>query len=148
MEISSKLPQFTQKSALIVVASKQEAVFYWASKGVLERARSFLIEKPRYSDREGFFVRTGLGRFFGAGSSYEGVKKKVLQDFHKEYEESIKELSKRYNPDLVYFFASPYVVNDVQEELPPQWRGKIKDVFQGNYVKRHPFDLLKRIAER
>jgi hypothetical protein len=40
-----------------------------------------------------------------------------------------------------------YTIGDVLKKMPPRLRKEIKMIKQGNFHKKHPFDLLKNILK-
>jgi hypothetical protein len=153
MLISQHFPQFTGKKILFVVASRQNGKFFIVGDGQIEEKDSFSVEAPTYSDNEGHFetrrsrgVRGMVQKMFGGGVPREDTKEKVEKDFLKEFEEHFKKIWDD-EFDEVYLFASPYVINDIPDLLSQQQQEKITQRIEGNYIKIHPFDLLKKIRK-
>lgn len=134
MQISQELPQFSERSALLVVTGAHEAEFYVAHKGVIEKVHSFKVEKPQYSDKEGF-------------SEDQEVKGKVLQDFLLEFRQQGRDIYMKHMPDEVYMYTPDYMVNLVTEALPADAERNIIVTFRGNYYDKHPTELLEMIQK-
>lgn len=145
MKISQKLPQFERKESLLLVAGKQELEVYLVSGGIIERLESFELKKPRYSDREAFFIVQGKNVFSRKGSGDLPLKEKIDQDFRYELKETIKRIKRKYAE--VFLFAPAHRVNFVKENLPKSITDKISFSFDGDYYGSHPFDLIKKIKK-
>jgi len=145
MKISKTLPRFKGESLLLIVTGKQEAVFYIAKDGVIDKITSFEIKTPKYSDREGFFVTRGHGKVFASGSVYESTKEKVRQIFFKVLKRHVKEIRAQHNIEKGALFCPGYLINDIMEVFPVSFRKNITFSFRGNYCDQHPFLLLEKI---
>jgi hypothetical protein len=148
MKISDNLPQFTHERALLLVTGEQSGKLYRAERGALESIEEVAVPDPRYSDREGFFKqRTKRGRKFftiRSGSPYESKDEKVHTDFTK----AISELVVRHaDADALYVYCPSYFKTQLLNSMPPRARDLINFVFEGNFLKEHPFVLLEKIAE-
>lgn len=147
MKIPNEYPKFIDESALIIVSGRENGVFYNAKKGIIEKVTEFGEREPKYSDREGFFMRLGGGRFLGSGSVYESkiktVEKRFMSDFHKEFINYVN----HNDIDQVYFFAPKFMHGYLCNEIPDKYHDIIKYQFDGNYQKEHPLKLLKKIGD-
>lgn len=148
MKISKKLPQFDREKALFVVAGKQEAKFYLVFRGGIKEIDSFKIEKPRYSDREGWFKRRARGFVMGSGAPLEPKKQKIIKDFLKELERRTKKIFSGDRFESVYLFSPHYLLARVKKALPGRARKKLKLTVDGEYYFQHPFLLLEKIAKK
>lgn len=151
MKISEKFPQFKDETALIIVTGWQAAAVYRASGGRIVQAGDLKIPNPKYSDREGFFVKPGgRGQNYGggAGMAYERIKNKVKKDFLKSLASVIGSAAAKNKIDAVYIFSPSRMLKDVENVLPKPLRKSVRSVFGGNYVHHHPFDLLEKISGR
>ncbi|PIZ57034.1 hypothetical protein COY23_01955 [bacterium (Candidatus Torokbacteria) CG_4_10_14_0_2_um_filter_35_8] len=148
MKISGTLPQFSEEKALLVVASRYEADFYFAENGMIDKIQSFRVEESTYSDREDFTERKGRGNFFMTGSGYQSPKVQVIQDFAKEFKENLKDVLSKNDITSIYLFVPSEMVNEIKEKLDNLSKKKIKFVFKGDYNKEHAFKLLEKIKAK
>ncbi len=146
MKISNKLPQFNEEKALFIVTGKQEAKFYIVHKGEINEIDSFEIEKPKYSDKEGWFKRRVRSFVMGSGAPLEPPKQKIIKDFLKKLKEKYKETSSHNNFEALYLFTPHYLLPSVKESLPGGT--KIKLTIDGEYYFQHPFKLLEKIKRK
>lgn len=147
MNIPEEYPQFTDRAALLIVTGAQDADFYFAHDGVMEKIDSFKIEKPHYSDNEGFSETRSGGRVLASGSAKEGVKEKVLADFLHEFKIHSKDAYMKNMPDALYVFTPGYMVHFVTESLLADAERRIVRVFRGNYYDKHPTEFLQMIQK-
>lgn len=147
MQISQKLPQFQEKS-LIVVSGTRLADIYFAFQGEINKIDTVEISSPKYSDKEGFFMRLGKGKFFGAGSVLEENKEEIDKKFIKELKNKIEDYFNRNGIEIIYLFASNNVKKELPEKLPNNIKEKTSFIAQGNYTKSHPFNLIKKIKNK
>ncbi len=147
MIISEKLIQFNKKS-LFIVAGRRKSDFYLAFNGEINKIDSIETEGQTYSDNEGFFMRLGHGRFFGAGSVLEENKKEIERKFLKQIKEKTEDIFRKENIEEIYLFASGYIENSFPNYLNDNMRNSITFSFRGNYVKEHPFELIKKIENK
>lgn len=145
MKISKDLPQFNGDKNLLAIAGKQEAKFFIAHDGTLSEIGSVKTETPRYTDREGFFARRGNGRTLGTGSVYENKKEKIIGDFLAAFSSKVKELGKKEKFKNLVLFVPSHISNLVRDKLPKSLQQRIILVIKGNYLHKHPFDLLKKL---
>jgi hypothetical protein len=142
MKIKKELPQFEEERVLVIAAGRQTAEIYLAASGVITRAASLRIPAPRYSDREGFFITSGRGQTYRSGSVYEVKKEKVGEEFHRILRQELAKIARNSPVDGVYLFVPGYVKNEIRRALPLPLKDKVRAVFEGNHVKKHPSDLL------
>ncbi len=147
MQISENLPQFEKKS-LFVVAGRRAADIYSAFNGEIEKKESIEIKNPRYSDKEGFFMRLGGGKFFGAGSVLEDKKIETNKKFIRELKDKTEESLKKDNVESVYLFAPKQTEKALLEGFSENIKQKVVFSFKGNYVNQHPFNLIKKIQKK
>jgi hypothetical protein len=147
MFISQKLFQFSKKS-LIIVAGRRKADFYQAFNGEIDKKDSIEVENPKHSDNEGFFMRLGKGKFFGAGSVLEINNEEVDKKFIREVKEKTEDFFIRNQIQEIYLFASDYVKKNLPLHLSRDIQEKISLTIEGNYLKSHPFDLIKKINKK
>jgi hypothetical protein len=143
MKIPRKLEQFDGSKALIVVSGKQEALFYSANKGTIEKLAEIGIPRPRYSDHEGEFKVRGRGLTVSSGSPVEFHDYEVIQEFIQECKKRMKEIGEF---DEVYIFASEKVKNKIGSCVPSSMKSKVKAVIEGNYFNHRPLELIEKIS--
>lgn len=144
MTIKNSLPKFKKKT-LIIVASKQTAQFYLAYKDKINEIDYLKIETPVYSDREGFFERSGKGMLYGSGSVYESKDIETRNKFARALANSIKEKIEKQEIASIYLFSPEYMKNEINSHISPEIKKKLICELYGNYSKISPFKLLKMI---
>lgn len=146
MKITKKLHQFTGEKALVIMTGMQEADFYIASDGEINKIDSFKIEKIHFSDNEGFFGRAGNGgKVASSGSVKEPLKKEYLQEFLKNFKSHIKNIENKDGITSVYLFTPDYLYKMTEEALPKKLQNRIKFIAKGNYLHESPFELIEKI---
>ena len=148
MKISKDLPQFVGEKALLIVTGKQEADFYSAGDGSIEKIAGFMVEKPHYSDREGHFKTRGRGATLASGAVYENQKEKILQDFRREFRKTLKTVLGSFTPNQIYVYTPSYLSNEIVALFSKRMALAIKKVIKGNFYGRHPFEMLEKIRVR
>ncbi|MBD3300130.1 MAG: hypothetical protein GF347_02150 [Candidatus Moranbacteria bacterium] len=148
MQISKKLPQFNLKTALFIVTSKKEALFFVANQGKLKKIRELQIEKPTYSDKEGYFETSGKGnapkgQTFKSGATQKDKDRLMKKELIFKILKEMNRIKKNTHFDLVYLFSPDYMLGDLEPKLKKDESIKIHKRFEGNYIKSHPFELLK-----
>jgi len=146
MKISKKLPQFEGKNGLIIVCSSQEADFYLAHDGQVDKLLHFKLEKPKFSDREDYASRGS--RVFESGAKIESVKKEERINFAKTFKEETKQLASEYKVDAVYLFAPSTICKDLQKILPVVLKKKLILTLNGNFQKDKLDDILKKVVKK
>ena len=131
---------------LMIVAGKQDAVFYSIGDGFITRLRGFRIERPRYSDNEGRFDMRAGGKLLRTGSVRERHDEAILTDFIHELKLHIHGMHGHY--DGLYIFAPAQTKRRIPEALPDQLKRKIRCVVQGNYYHTNPRLLLTKLIEK
>ena len=131
-----------------MVAGSRSAEILKAHKGEIELIDSLKMELPRYSDREGFFVRSGKGQTFGLGSVFKEVKRDFLAKFTKELATKVEKAFREDSSESVYLFSPEYMKEMILGKISSKIKKRITLEIDGNFVDDHPFDLLKMIMER
>ena len=144
MKIPRKLPQFSRTTAYIIVAGKQDAAFYSASDGIIERLDAFKIPRPRYSDKEGRFGVRGKGGGNVTGGVLELRDEDIIRDFIKELKVRLKSAP---SFEHIYLFAPADTKNRIAAALQNSWKEKVRATIVGNYYYRHPLIILEKIAQ-
>jgi len=148
MKISKNLPQFEKEQALVVVLGKQEGKFYLANKGIIEEVSCFKFSKPKYSDREGRFIKRGKGGIYKSGAVYEAKKERILTELANRTRDNLKEIMDKNKVDGIYVFCLAHLKNQLNDSFPASARQKIKLSLSGDYFHYHPHYLLKKIADK
>jgi len=147
MQISQKFPQFEDEKALLVVTGKQEASFYMAHKGNLEKLDEFYIPPITYSDNEGHSEKHKLGMMIGSGYVREDKKRTLRYKFLGQLEEYLDKISRKHEVDHIYLFCPSYVLLSVKGVIPYSLKDKRLESIAGDYHHQHPFKLLEMIRE-
>ena len=146
MKISQKLPQFEGEVGLIIVCSSQEADFYLASNGQVQKAASFKLEKTKFSDREDFANRGSM--VFESGAKFEALRRMERQNFIKGFKDESKQLSNTQKISSVYLLAPDIIIKDLKKALPALWLKKLRLAIEGNFQKEKLDDILKKIVKK
>lgn len=152
MKITNKLPRFNIKKGLFIVTGKIEAQFHLAKEGEINEIDSIKIEKPKYSDREGYFESGGKNsggelENYKSGSVYEDKNEVIKRELISELKEKLKSIIKKYEFDSIYLFSPDYMIGDIKKSLNKNILSKIEKSYTGNFNKMHPFKLLEKIDE-
>jgi hypothetical protein len=146
MKISSKLPQFTKKRSLIIVAGIYNAIFYLANVGEINRIAEFEFDKVKYENEKDTYLKTGGTVSVRGGVSYENDYQKIAgQEFAKNFKKTIDKFFKDEKIDSIYIFAPDKNINRIPELLPENLKTKIKFKKEGNYLKKHPFEIIEMV---
>ena len=153
MEIPSKFPQFENENVLIVVTGFQNADFYLAGNGVIEKIRSVRIPRRKYSDDEGFFAaKTKIGKSRGgivsSGAVREYPKEAVLNEFLNQLDDELKAISKKENISYVCLFSPDYALKKIKSSFPAALKNKVKFSIAGNYSHYSPTELIEKIDQK
>lgn len=105
-----------------------------------------MVSRPEFTDKAGHFkTRAGDG-VIRSGSVVEDTGKMVRRDFLRELGKLLKSQTID-DADSIYVFAPSPMKNDVKSAFPNGTHRKVLTVIEGNYFRKHEFDILKRIAE-
>ncbi len=144
MKIPRNLPQFEADTTLIIVAGRQDAVFYKVARGIIDRLDVFKIPRPHYSDNEGDFRMSGKGVFISSGGVQEPKNEKIIKDFIHELKQRIKKIKEC---ERIYIFAPSKTKNRIQSALPIVWQKRVVKIIAGNYYYHPPLSILKKISQ-
>jgi len=139
------LIQFRNEQALFIVSLVREAEFYLAENGRIEKKDGFEIPKPEYLEREGFFMKSGHGKIFGSGEAYRDFKVYLEKKFLKKLQVKVGDFLKGRKIEAIYLFAPDYMAGMVLRHMPKKACDMIKMCVYGNFIKRHPLELVERI---
>ena len=146
MKIPQQLPHFNRRTVLFIVTGKQEAVFYKASDGLIERVHAFKISEPEQSDRESEFKTRGRGQTFRSGSAWERRNNDVIRDFISKFRHDMSEYVHPEYFHRAYLFVPPQVKAKVWESIPQALGKRISVTIDGNYINKSPLELVKMVA--
>lgn len=139
MKISKTLPQFSEESALFIVAGLYEADFYLASEGEINQVDSFTVAISDPAIKKGFKVRESGGA--------KHLKQMRQADFLKTFKTHLTAVINKQPAKLVYLFAPTAVAKELTVALPVALKKTLR-TFKGNFHKEHPFKLLEKIGKR
>ena len=147
MELSEKLSLFKNGKYLLLITGKQEAEAYIVFDGKVEKIGSFQVEKPKYSDREGFFETRGKN-IYKVGSGEAPIKEKIFQEFVTKFEKLLSEITSKKTYTQVFLFSPIDMMEIAKRRMPVALRKKIKFTFEGDFHhKTHPFQFLEKIKK-
>ena len=129
MQIPNTLPQWNGETVLIVVAGRQDAVFYLISNGTIERLDAFEILNPHYSDHEDVVQ--------------EFNRQNIIREFLQEFRERTKRIP---SFSKLFIFAPALTKNEIASVLPTGWNSKVKGVVEGNFYYSHPLELVRKLS--
>lgn len=139
---------FVGETVLLVATGNQDAKFYLAHNGTIKTVDSFLIAKPRYSDREGYFKSTVQGKTIRSGAASEDHKERSRSVFTQEFRKRFITIAKKHQPEKLYIFSPDHVRTHIKKSLPKAWHSKVTMEITGNHFKTHPTKLVRAIAKR
>lgn len=147
MKIPRGLPQFQGREALVIVTGTQKTHFYSAENGNLRRVETLIGEKPHYSDREGFFATRGSGGRARSGSVLKSIHQITAHDYRLAFKRTVADLYKKHQVAEVWFFGAKRTYKELERALPPKMQEKVRYVEAGNYYKKTPLEIIKKIEE-
>lgn len=143
MKISHQFPQFKKERALLVLTGTQEAEFYLAGDGMIEKLEMFRLPRIKYSDTESRAVRVGKTGVSGGGS--KSVKEQYQQEFATKFKGSIKDIVGRTMPTRI-IIVSP-IAGDIEDMLPVAAKKLVNTKIKKNLCERHPEEILEHIQK-
>ena len=143
MNIRRDLPQFNERRALIVVTGRFAAELYVAHRGVIGRFDGFQLVWPRYQDNEGFFEQRGKDMTRISGSVRETKERERVKRFIRELRVRVWRAVVFEKPDVVFLFTPK--IQEVKDGLQERIRRLIVAEVRGDYIRKHPFDVLTKI---
>lgn len=143
MKIAQQFPQFKKERALLIVTGTQEAEFYLAGDGVVEKIETFRIPRIRYSDREGLAVRTGKTGVTGGSS--KSLKDQYRQEFAAKFKVSAKDVITRTTPTQITIISP--VIAEVEQLLPATTKKLVRMRLKKNLCERHAEEILGHIQK-
>lgn len=143
MKIAQQFPQFKKERALVILTGTQEAEFYLAGDGSMDKIEMFRIPRIKYSDKEGLSVRTGKTGVTGGGS--RSVKEQYQQDFTAKFKATAKDVITRIKPTQIVI-VSP-IMGEIEQMLPVASKKAVNMRLKKNLCERHPEEILEHIKK-
>lgn len=137
MKISESLPQFKKGLALLIVSGDFEVDFHVATQGDIDKVDSFLIERRNPEITEGFVA--------AESGNIKTLKKYRHAEFLEAFSKHLAALLARMDVAEAYLFAPAEVKNELEKALPAKLKKSLK-IYEGNFLKEHPFKLLEKIS--
>ncbi|MDD4931477.1 MAG: host attachment protein [Candidatus Colwellbacteria bacterium] len=141
MKIPEGLPSFDDFSALVIVCGSKSGRIFRVGGGELEEISHIENSKVEYSDKEGFFASSGSG-ISGGSSPKDDVDKKEEEEFVEKLKKEVSSIIEGGDFKEIYLFAPSYSSREVVDAFPASVRSIIKMMKEGNYVDRHPTEVL------
>ncbi|MDD5099035.1 MAG: hypothetical protein PHP35_01720 [Candidatus Colwellbacteria bacterium] len=145
IKIPRDLPQFDEKRALIIVSGGLEARVFLGDKGSLLEISHLRAPEIHYTDKENRFAKRVKGQTLGMGSVMKPVHRKEEAEFLKTFKKEILKTIKKNNPDNIFVFVPRYPAAAIIGSLPKPFDKKAKVISYGNYLDKHPKEILSLI---
>lgn len=146
MKISSKFPQFKKEHSLIIVAGVYKAIFYLAYDGEINNVAGFEFKKVKYESEKDIYLKAGSAISVRGGLVSDNDDQKIAADeFAKNFKTTFDKFFKKEKIDSIYIFAPDKTLNRIPKLLPTNLKKKIKFNKEGNYLKKHPFEIIEMI---
>jgi hypothetical protein len=147
MKIRHPLPQFGNDKVLLIVSGHQSADFYVCSDGEIRSKEALCVKKPVYPDREGFFMKSGYGKVFGAVSVLKNLKNFIQNRFVKKLVERTDAVMAEEKVEGIILFSPEQMTGLILEKMTAHLSRRVRMCIYGNYTKNHPLELLAKIQE-
>lgn len=134
--IPSQLYQFTDETALIIIAAKQEGRIMRAGNGELELIEEFRIPTPHFSDNEGMPVEHG--------NQSNALEEKIHHEYFDHFKTHLHTLALTLKPTHLYLFAPKHVADELVKILHPLFGSLPTKTIVGIFTKESPFELIGR----
>ncbi|EKD23803.1 MAG: hypothetical protein ACD_81C00180G0005 [uncultured bacterium] len=143
MKIAQQFPQFKKERALLIVTGTQEAEFYLAGDGVIEKIEMFRVPKIKFSDREGLSVRTGKTGVTGGSSN--SPKELYQQAFVAKFKVTAKDVVTRVLPTQITIISP--VIAEIEQLLPVTAKKLVTMRLKKNVCERHMEEILGHVQK-
>lgn len=143
MKIAQQFPQFKKERVVLIVTGTQEAEFYLAGDGSMEKVEMFRIPRIRYSGNEGLAVRTGKTGVTGGGS--KSTKEQYQKEFAAKFKATAKDVITRTVPTQIAIISP--IMGEVEQMMPPAARKAVVMRLKKNLCERHPEEILEHIKK-
>lgn len=147
MKIPNQIHQFEGKRALIMVAGKQDALFYEAHDGVIEEIDSLKLPHSSFFNDGPFYKARSQGGMTRSGPVREVQDQKVVSDFIRELKKHMDKVRADIYSD-VYVMAPAKSKTALVQAMPDSLRKKVIRVFPGNFFNKNPLDIIQKIHTR
>ena len=147
MKIPQKFSSLQKENAFIIVAGKEEAVFYEISNEEISKKLEIRLPKER-EERGGFFARGGRGRIFEMGGVFEPKKRKKIRKLIEEIEKNFKDILEKDAKEKIYLFAPAYLSKKLTSAIEKRVNKKVQLIEKGNFLSSHPLELLELITKQ
>jgi len=143
MKIAQQFPQFKKERALLILTGTQEAEFYLAGDGLMEKVEMFRIPRIRYSGNEGLAVRPGKTGVTGGSS--KSTKEQYQQEFAAKFKTAIKQVAARTMPTQITIISP--IMGEIEQMLPIASKKSVTMRLKKNLCERHPEEILGHIQK-
>jgi hypothetical protein len=148
MKVPARYLDTLDDNVLVIVATRQTAALHHLVGDRLEILARIDIPTPTYSDREGFFARSGRGMRLGSGSVYEFKKRHIQEEFLRQFRPAVADAVSKTGTRTIYLYAPAHRMQEIEDAFPYRTRRLISRRFRGNFSKLPVLELLERAAER
>lgn len=147
MKISKKLPQFNERSGLVLVLSGLKAKYIFLSEGLAGEWNFFERKAKEPKSKEGRFETRKSGKVIRGGGVYEDTKETERAEFIKELKSELKrDESNLSEADDLYVFCPEQLHHFLMKGFSKAWVDKIRMMIKGNYYNQHLFELLEIVS--
>lgn len=147
MRLPQSLPPYKDDPTLIVAVGREEARIFFVLNGELTELLHERAEHIRYSDSE---VRTrNSGTMHGGTTSDRSrIEKETTAAFYKNLLIKLRGIIQTKKPRAIHLFAPAETRKQLRDALAPMVGGATLRTLIGNYLKEHPLELVRMIADR
>ncbi len=145
MKIPKRLSNFKNKKSLILNVSDYGARFYHIYDDQILELKPFRLKKPKYSDKEGFFISRGSAGIYKSGSVYEPKKQKIKDELIGKLVKGLKDILTKNITDEIYLICPEHLKNEIKNNLPAKAKKKINVTICKNYHFDSYLKLLEKI---
>lgn len=146
MRIQRDLPQFDNKRVMLVVTGRYAAELYLVSNGEINRLDGFQLVWPMYEDNEGFFEQRGRGMTRISGSVRERKEAERVKRFVRELRGRLWRHVQHERPDDLFLFTPK--AHEIADALQDRVRKLVAGEIKGDFIRKHPFEILQRLARQ
>lgn len=146
MQIPQNLPQFEENKTFILVSSTQSADLHLAHEGQINQIEEVRTEPIDPDEQIGHFERKSQGRNLGSGGVYADKSKKLKDRFHNKLKDALNEIEESEIAQTI-LLSSPQDKTSTKKQFPDQLRRTIILEIDGNYVGKHPKEILEKVQD-
>lgn len=147
MKIPTQLPQFNKHITCIAVITRYTAQIYTVHKGVIKKVSDIRQRRPTYSDREGFFLRSGEGQLYGTGSVYESKDEELTEKFSKKVAKKLDILIPKYKFKNIFILEPKHLSRVHARDLSKMAKKRVVCRVGGNFSHYHPLELVEKVKK-